>query len=424
MRKNTEKEKRAQSSRRNIKVKHNIFLYSIFRFLSNVFAKVKFKREFLRNEIKDKKGPFVIISNHAAALDFVNLIGATKRPMNFVISSSFYNTIPLKSVMPKLGLIPKQQFQTNLSDIHKMKSVIDNGNILVIYPAGLMSEDGTPTPVPVATYNFLKWLKADVYVAKNIGTYFSMPKWRQGGIRGGKTYIDIYKLFDKEELISEDIEVIRKKTDEALYFDAYDEQEKHLIKYRNNSDIRGLENILYICPNCKREFTMKVRKSNTIFCEACRYEEYADSYQFLHKVGDVGEEIRHPSKWNNLIHKILRERFDNGELEELSSNVQIQMITEGEGKFERVGSGEMKLCRDHFTLTGIIGLEKVDISIPTATFAALPFKPGKFIEIQHGDKIYRCFPSDGKTVIKFIDMVKIFYEVHTAECENEHRIHN
>ena len=408
----------------NYTVKHNKFAYGLVRFLSNVVSKFVFKKEILRNEIKDKKGPFVVISNHAAALDFVNLIGATKKPMNFVISNSFYKTLPARAITQGLGLIPKQQFQTNLKDIHKMKAVIDNGNILVIYPSGLMSEDGTPTPMPIATYNFLKWLKADVYVAKNIGTYFSMPKWRSGGIRKGKTYLDIYKLFNKEELANADLCEIKKKTDEALFFDAYDEQEKYLVEYKNGSNIEGLENILYICPHCRKEFTVKTKNRNTIYCEACGFEEEADKYQFLHKVSDVGEEIRHPSKWNNLIHKILREKVDAGELSDFHSEVEIQMIPDGKKSFEKVGEGNMALTFDHFTLKAKLSGKDVDLSIPTASFAALPFKPGKFIEIQHGDDIYRCYPTYGKVVIKFIDMVKIFYEIHTADCEEKHRIHN
>ena len=50
-------------------IKQNRFLYKIFRLIANIFCKIKFKREFIRNEIKDKKEPFVIIANHGAALE-------------------------------------------------------------------------------------------------------------------------------------------------------------------------------------------------------------------------------------------------------------------------------------------------------------------------------------------------------------------
>lgn len=399
---------------KNKNIKRNKILYAAFKFASNVYASVVFKRKFLRNEIKDKKGPFVVIANHAAALDFVNLIGASRRPMNFVISSSFYKTIPVQGVMPRLGLIPKQQFQTNLGDMRKMKNIIDEGGILVIYPAGLMSEAGTPTPIPVATYKFLKWLDADVYIAKNIGTYFSMPKWRKGGARAGRTYIDIYKLFDKEELAAKYTSEIEKIASEALYFDAYEEQEKYLVKYKNNNNIEGLENILYICPLCKKEFTVKTKDKNVIYCEACGFEEHADEYQFLHKTSENGEEIRHPSKWNEFIHSFVKEKISNGEESELCADVEIQMIPDGKSRFEPVGSGNLSLCAERFNILGNINGEDIDISIPIASFAALPFKPGVFIEIQHNDAIYRCLPKDGKTVVKFINMVKVFYEINNS----------
>ena len=153
--------------------------------------------------------------------------------MNFVISNSFYNSLPIKGIMDRLGLIPKQQFQTTAKDMKKMKSVIDSGNSLVIYPAGLMCEDGLSTPIPSATYKFLKWLNVDVYVARTYGTYFAMPKWSKG-FRPGKTYMDIYKLFSKEELENLDLDLVKSKTEDALLFDAYKEQEKYLVKYKNN----------------------------------------------------------------------------------------------------------------------------------------------------------------------------------------------
>ena len=76
-----------------------------------------------------------------------------------------------------MGVIPKQQFQTTVTDMKNMKAVVEAGQPLVIYPAGLMCEDGLSTPVPKATYKFLKWMNVDVYMARTEGSYFVMPKW-------------------------------------------------------------------------------------------------------------------------------------------------------------------------------------------------------------------------------------------------------
>lgn len=152
-----------------------------------------------------------------AAYDFVNLIGACKRPMSFVISNSFYQSLPIKGILDKLAVIPKQQFQTTTTDLKKIRAVIQAGESVVIYPAGLMCEDGLSTPIPTATYKLFKWLGVDVYMAKTCGTYFAMPKWTTG-FRPGKTTLDIYKLFSKDELETLDADTIRQKTQQALPF--------------------------------------------------------------------------------------------------------------------------------------------------------------------------------------------------------------
>ena len=402
------------------RVKQSKFAYGLVRTLSKFVSRFIFKKKLVRNEIKDKKGPFVIIANHEAALDFVNLIGVTKQPLTFVISNSFYSTLPFKSVTSRLGMIPKQQFQTSLKDIHKMKTAIDDGKILVIYPAGLMSDDGTPTPTPVATYGFLKWLKADVYVAKTVGTYFSMPKWRTDGLRAGKTLMDIYRLFDKDELAEKSAEEIQQITDEALYFDAYEDQEKLLVKYKRGNNIEGLENVLYICPHCGKEFTMKVRDKSVIYCEACGYEETCDEFGFLHNSCGFGEEIRHPSKWNQIIDDAVFEKIEKGELTSLESKVDVHLIPEGKSKFAKAGEAILKLTHDSFVLTGTINGKEEELTVSTNCFASLPYKPGKYIEVQNAETIYRCYPENGKMAAKFVDTVEAFYKKHSAECARVH----
>ena len=100
--------------------KPNLFCYRIAQIAAWLVATFIFRRKFQRNEIKRKQGPFVVIANHQAALDFVNLIGATHRPMSFVISNSFFNTLPIRGFMEKMGVIPKQQFQTAVRDMKRM----------------------------------------------------------------------------------------------------------------------------------------------------------------------------------------------------------------------------------------------------------------------------------------------------------------
>lgn len=394
-------------------IKQSMFFYRLAQLACRTVGTFVFRPKILRNEIKGKKGPFVIIANHQAAYDFVNLIGATNEPISFVISQSFYSTLPVKGVLDKIGVIPKQQFQTTLRDINRMKATIEGGKILAIYPAGLMCEDGVSTPIPAATYKFLKWMKADVYVARTTGTYFAMPKWAKGK-RPGRTYMDIYKLFSKEELETADEETVKRIAEEALSFNAYEEQEKLLVKYRHGDCVEGLETVLYACPHCHAEHTVQA-KGNTLRCTACGYAEKADEYGFLHRVSEVGEEIRYPSDWAKQIYTCLRARIEEGKDLSLQAETAIHMIDHKKKKFLPAGEGRVSLTEEGFTLTGTIHGEETSFCIPITHFASLPFSPGRHFEIQHGEQIYRCVLRDGRPVMKFINAVKAYYERSLAK---------
>lgn len=394
--------------------KPNLLYYRIAQIASWFAATLLFRRKILRNEIKGKQGPFVVIANHEAMLDFVNLIGMRSRPMSFVISNSFYSSLPLSKFMDKMGVIPKQQFQTTIKDMKRIKSVINHGEGLVIYPAGLMCEDGLSTPIPHATYKFLKWLDADVYVARTSGTYFAMPKWAKN-IRPGRTYMDVYKLFSREELARLDPDAVREKTDQALLFDAYEDQETLQVKYRNSDNIEGLEQVLYICPHCMSEFTMQVHDKRTIRCSHCGFEHTCDKYSFLHNSGSVGQELRHVSDWSRLVYSETKRQILDHPAPCLSCHAEFHMIDGKTHKFTQVGQGRLTLSETHFLMEGLLHGQNLCLQIPIENIPTLPFSPGRYVELQHGQDIYRCVPEDGRLVMKVINMVKIFHELRTRQ---------
>ena len=401
------------------KKKQSRFAYGIVRFASGFVSRLIFKRKYLRNELKGKKGPIVVIANHECSLDFMNLIGVTREMMTFTISRSYYDTLSNRAIVDKLGMIPKQQFQSSVKDVAKMTGAIKRNKILVIFPAGLMTEDGKSTPVPETTYKFLKFLNSDVYVAKSIGTYFNNPKWGKG-LRKGRSYLDVYRLFSKEELAQASDEEAKIKVKEALDFDAYEDQEKYLVKYKKADQVEGLQNVLYKCPNCGEEYSITVLDKHTLGCKKCGYQERADKYGFLHNDKGLGKEYRHVSKWSKFIYDDLKEKIISGIDDCISIDAKIQMIDYGKHEFVDVGEGKITLDSKDFIIDGTIKGENKTITVETTKFASLPFKPGKFFEIQHGDDIYRCFPKENPVIVmKIINMVKIFYELSTEGKKSE-----
>lgn len=385
--------------------KPNRTCYALAQVVSWFVATCVFKRKFIRNEIKGKKGPFVVLANHQAAYDFVNLIGATSRPMSFVISQAFFSTLPIQGFLKKMGVIPKQQFQTGSCDLKKMKAVVEQGDPLVIYPAGLMCEDGLSTPIPGATYKFIKWMDADIYVARTTGTYFVMPKWSKG-FRPGRTYMDIYRLFSKEELHTLSVDQIQEKADAALLYDAYREQEEKKVLYKKGGNIRGLENVLYVCPDCGKEFTMAAVADNTLRCSACGFEAVSDAYGLL---TTNRRPLRYVSDWSRMIQEDLRKKRLDGEDLFLASPVEIRVVDEKKHKFVTAGNGRLDMNNGEFRLEGQIFGEHKKIVIPAGAVPTLPFSPGKYLELQDGGMIYRCLPEQGKLSMKFINILKVCF---------------
>lgn len=157
---------------------------------------------------------------------------------------------------------------------------------------------------------------------------------------------------------------------------------------------------------------MEVHNGSTIRCSRCGYTQRSDRYAFLHHDGGVGSELRYVSDWSRLIYETLKARMERGEACELSVKTGISMIC-GK-KYMEVGQGRLTLSRERFSIRGQIRGEETELEIPIANLPTLPFRPGRYLEIQDGETTYRCVLEDGRLVMKLINMVKIFHELNRA----------
>ena len=160
---------------------------------------------------------------------------------------------------------------------------------------------------------------------------------------------------------------------------------------------------------------MRVKDKSTICCEACGFAQVSDQHGFLHKKSDVGQEIRYISDWSKLIYADMKKKLQDGTEGSLCCKTRIYMIDDAKNKFVEVGHGTVSLSREGFRIEGQIREELTDLQISIGNLPTLPFKPGKYLEVQHGPEIYRCVLEDGKLVMKFINMLKIFYELNSTQ---------
>lgn len=383
--------------------KPNAIVYFIYRLICKAIGKFAFNTKIIRNEIKGVKGSYIVLANHESKIDFINLAIASKRRMHLVISNSFYQTISIKPLMDMIQVIPKQQFQTTPANIKKMKRVIDNNVPLAVYPVGLMSENGLSTDPGTSTAKLLKLLNTDVYVCYTEGSYLTQPKWSKVR-RKGKITVDIFKLISKEELATISNEDLFKLVRKNIDFDAYENQKKNMVSYKNGNNVVGLEYVLYQCPKCKTIKSIKLEGETKLKCTCCGYTVESDNYGLLN-----GEEVIFdtPSAWSMDIIKNLEAELLNNPNYQYEDNVTISTINYKKHKYEEAGTGHVSINKDNIILKGIINGEEILHSFYTSTYPTLPFVPGEYLEIQDGQDIYRLKFSDPYNVTIFVNILKI-----------------
>lgn len=392
----------------------NRFIFGLARTISRFLCRFVINAKVVRNELEGKTGRCVIIANHESVIDVLPAYTVVPPKTHFVVSKAMMQSMPIAPLMEMCGAIGKNQFQTSALDMRRMKAVLDHDEPLMLYPAGLMTESGASTPIPLATAKVLKWFKADIYVARVNGTYLTNPKWAKVK-RKGEITIELYKLASQEEFNALSDEDAARLVTDHLSFDAYRHNDEKKVYYKNGDNVEGLEHVLYKCPSCGSEFTMWVRGKNKLCCEECGYTVKSDNYGILSLVGDGEPIYKYPSDWHNYIEESVYEFVKEHPNFYYETQAEIHAINEKKHRYEPIGKGTISFDFDKFVMSGVIRGKDFVEEIPTHAFPILPFRPGAYFEIQHGENIYRIIPNNPNIVMKWIFTLKATFRLKHEE---------
>ena len=385
------------------------------RLVSKLACKLVFLLKVGRNELTGTSGRRILICNHEAAIDFLPVYATVKERCHMVASNSIVMSIPVVAPLAEqAGVNCKNQFQTTITDMRAMKRVVDAEGLLVIFPAGMMTESGTSTPIPRATAKALKWLDADVYVGKVGGTYLTGPKWSKVG-RKGKITLDIYKLASREEFAALSVEQAEALVDGHLAFDAYRANEVNKVAYKNGDNVEGLEQVLFRCPACGQDFTVRA-EGNRLFCSDCGFALESDAYGLLHDPAGGEPMFRYPSDWYARIEEEIGALVAADPGYEFSAMADIYKINPKKHRYEKAGRAAVTMTFERFVLDGELFGEEFYQEISTAPFPILPFQPGKRFEIQCGRDIFRICPDDPQMVMQWILVLKAAWRLRQEQA--------
>ncbi|OLD62838.1 MAG: hypothetical protein AUI47_10950 [Acidobacteria bacterium 13_1_40CM_2_68_5] len=89
-----------------------------------------------------RRGPAIVVSNHASYADAIILGSAAPRPIHFVVLQSMYDLLLIRWFYWGMGTIPVRAEGQDSGSIKRAVRLLSSGGILGVFPEGGRSSDG------------------------------------------------------------------------------------------------------------------------------------------------------------------------------------------------------------------------------------------------------------------------------------------
>ena len=163
------------------------------------------------------------------------------------------------------------------------------------------------------------------------------------------------------------------------------------VEYKCSEIAKGLDKILFRCPDCLREDTITA-SGNRIRCE-CGLDAVLDKTYRLRNA--PFDRINEWFDWQQETMDV-----ENGHLE---SKVRLGCCGEDGFMDPNAGEGEIYIDKDVFKLSGTLYGEEVDFSVQSEKIGAFPFSPGDHFDVYHnGRLIYVYTQPDLRACVKWV----------------------
>ena len=370
-----------------------------------------------KTNIKKVKEPFILLSNHASRLDYMfTALPLLPKKFNFVAGYNEFFRSHLAGIFKIMNVIPKKNFTADIYTIKEVTRIIKKKGNIILYPEGMSSISGANQPVAVGTGKFIKHFKLPVYYSLIKGGYLTSPKYDLNE-RLGKVEVEYDILLTPEEIEKLSPTEIEDLINKTLYHDDYAWNKEQKNEYKvGNSVAHNLHHLLYWCPRCNKEFTMK-GEFNKIYCTSCNNgATITNTYEMI-PFDDTCIIPATQTEWFNKERALAKEEIKDPNFK-LTEKVKLGVLPlyknlKNQATSEIVGEGLITLNHDGLTYNGTYNNEVVEMHIgikelPTYGMCTdltrfYTFYKGKFIE----------FYPEGETVEKWF-----------LTTESLHRLHN
>ena len=311
----------------------------------------KHKAIITKTRAEGLKPPYLMLCNHNAFLDFkVATKAIYPDRANYIVAIDGF--IGREGLLRRVGCICKRKFTEDITLIRQCKRVIQNGDVLMIYPEARYSLCGTTAVLPASLGKLCKLLGVPVVTFICHGHHIDSPFWNlhPRGVR--PTEAEFTVQYTADELKAATPDEINARLVEAFQYDEYAWQKARGIRVTYEKRAEGLEKVLYQCPACKTEFRM-ASEGTHLFCKACgRRWHYTELGELQAESGKT--EFSHIPDWYEWERANVRAEVEAGTYDSGPLAVTVRSLPNAK-KFLLLGEGTLRHDMTGFHVSGTDG---------------------------------------------------------------------
>ncbi len=392
--------------------KHTCRFIRFLLWLMQAGSNVTYKYSFDKKQMKNKQ--VIILADHAVkdAYKYV-LHGYPFITPNVVIG---YQNIFLKGLFKLLvngGIIPKKLYQPDQKSVVEMLKVLKLGGSLCIFPEGIQSTSGSTHPIFSATAKLLKRAGVTVVLCKSYGAYLVKPRFKTTRNKGRQEF-HYEVLFTEQDLKDLSTEQIYDKLLERFSYNDFEWNKLARNKYSGGKKhplAEGVETILYHCPKCNAEFSLKTEGEH-IKCDNCGNDIILNEYYDL--LPNSSEDVCPYStidEWFKAQRKIVRKEAEKGfciSYECEAFDVHSDKLNKE--PFYPCGEGVITISNDGIHYKGTRHGQELDKFFDIKGIPSFVFTPNKDNDFYYDNVYYSFRPKTDR--IKVVKYMLLIEEAH------------
>ena len=328
---------------------------------------------------------YIVISNHVTDFDMLCVVASFPRQMYFVASEHVARMKLLYGIIKyAFSPIMRPKGASAAATTMEMVRKARKGDNVCLFAEGVRSWDGTTWPIVPSTGKLVKTAGCGLVTYKLEGGYFASPMWGGASIRRGYFHGAPVNVYTPEQLKEMTAAEVQAAIEADLFEDAYARQRANPRRYRCKNPAEGLENLLYICPECGGYDSYTTAK-DTVTCAACGHSFRYNEYGMLE--GAPFETVQEFSDWQ-------KERAEADVLQNVGYTAHHAVLQRLEDHTEiPVCEGAMRMDAESL----VVG----ELEIPMSAVTDLAMHGQRALVFTANKQYYELVPAKGSNSFKF-----------------------